>query len=88
MAQEEKEVEGEQMPNDRIRQKLKAAGKSLRDIVRERNEAMAAYGYVLAHIGKNITLQTMYRVKVIYEKKAKKYAAKHQDDLLRKGWKK
>ena len=73
------------MPNDRIRQKLKAAGKSLRDIVRERNEAMAAYGYVLAHIGKNISLQAMYRVKDIYEKKARKYAAEHQDYLLQRG---
>ena len=88
MAQEEKEVEGRQMPNDRIRQKLKAAGKSLRDIVRERNEAMAAYGYILAHIEKNVGLRTMYKLRDQYEKRARKYAAEHQDDLLQRGWKK
>ncbi len=57
------------MPNDRIRQKLKAEGKSLRDIVRERNEAMAAYGYILAHIGKNVGLRTMYKLRDQYEKR-------------------
>lgn len=76
------------MPNDRIRQKLKAAGKSLWDIVRERNEAMAAYGYALAHIGKNIGYETTYHIRDTYEPKAREYAAKHQDDLLQRGWKK
>ena len=74
--------------NKRIRQKLKAAGKSLRDIVRERNEAMAAYGFMLAHIKKNVSPITMYKLKDEYEPKAREFAAKYQDELLQKGWKK
>ena len=74
------------MPNDRIRQKLKVAGKSLRDIVQERNEAMAAYGYVLAHIEKNLGYLYFYGLRTIYEKRAKEYAAKHEADLLKRQW--
>ena len=74
------------MPNDRIRQKLKAAGKNLRDIVRERNEAMAAYGFILATIKKNMGASSMLYIKELSEKKAKEYAAKHKDDLLQRWW--
>ena len=77
------------MPNDRIRQKMKAAGKNLRDIIRERNETMAAYVYALCSIKKIgcLSKEEIEQISKKHKKSAQEYASTHQDDLLQKRWK-
>lgn len=77
------------MLNDRIRQKMKTAGKNLRDIVRERNEFMAAYALAMCSIKQtvDVTILNFNDLKKQHESRAKEYAAKHQDELLSRGWK-
>ncbi|MBO6303952.1 MAG: hypothetical protein J6M62_02605 [Selenomonadaceae bacterium] len=76
------------MPNDRIRQKMKATEKNLRDIIRERNEAMAAYVIALCSIKKisGLPPKDFEKLKKKYKKMAEEYAAEHQDDILQRTW--
>ena len=64
------------MRGDRIRARMKAEGKTIREIIRERDEAVCKYAYALANLKANygdiykITIETVEeRVKSIMEKR-------------------
>lgn len=67
----------------RIRGKMKASGKTLHDLIRERNEGWVKYIFMLAHIKKNYGEAMVQWIREKYEDRAKEFAEKNEDKVNR-----
>lgn len=61
------------MRKDRIRARMKAAGKSIRDIIRERNEARFMYASLLKKVAMDIDGKTAFRIHQIIREASENY---------------
>ena len=70
------------MRSDRIRARMKAEGKTIKDILRERNEAFYMYAGIMAHIKKNFGIEMVKILREEYEPRAKRLAKEHEGEML------